>query len=108
LIEIPQDDFADAHTETLSAISAKVPIIFQAALDAGQFAGFADFLILDSYWNSSRDKRGNVTLCQPHTTPIPPLSRLMPNRLSGQSHAFLTFPSLARTTAKQPRSEPAH
>ena len=47
LVEIPTDDFADAHTKTLSAISAKVPIIFQAALDAGQFAGFADFLILD-------------------------------------------------------------
>jgi predicted RecB family nuclease len=47
LIEIPKDDFADARTETLSAISAKAPIIFQAALDAGQFAGFADFLILD-------------------------------------------------------------
>jgi hypothetical protein len=47
LVEIPKDDFADAHTQTLSAISAKVPTIFQAALDAGQFAGFADFLILD-------------------------------------------------------------
>jgi predicted RecB family nuclease len=47
LVEIPKENFADAHTETLSAISAKVPIIFQAALDAGQFAGFADFLILD-------------------------------------------------------------
>ena len=31
LVEIPKDDFANAHTETLSAISAKVPIIFQAA-----------------------------------------------------------------------------
>ena len=47
LVEIPKDDFADARTETLSAISAKVPIIFQATLDAGQFAGFADFLVLD-------------------------------------------------------------
>src|ERR1700730_6743316 len=46
LVEISKDDFADAHTETLSAISAKVPIIFQAAFDAGRFAGFADFLIL--------------------------------------------------------------
>src|SRR6478735_3159467 len=33
LVEIPKNDFADARTETLSAISAKVPIIFQAALD---------------------------------------------------------------------------
>jgi hypothetical protein len=47
LIEIPKADFANAHAETLTAIGAKVPIIFQAALDAGQFAGFADFLILD-------------------------------------------------------------
>jgi len=47
LVEIPKDDFAKARSETLSAISAKVPIIFQAALDAGQFAGFADFLVLD-------------------------------------------------------------
>jgi predicted RecB family nuclease len=47
LVEIPKDDFADARTKTLSAIIAMVPIIFQAALDAGQFAGFADFLILD-------------------------------------------------------------
>ena len=47
LVEIPKNDFADARAETLSAMSAKVPIIFQAALDAGQFAGFADFLILD-------------------------------------------------------------
>jgi hypothetical protein len=47
LIEIPKDHFADANTKTLSAINAKVPIIFQAALDAGRFAGFADFLILD-------------------------------------------------------------
>ena len=47
LVEIPKANFADAHSETLSAIRAKVPIIFQAALHAGQFAGFADFLILD-------------------------------------------------------------
>jgi predicted RecB family nuclease len=47
LVEIPKADFADARSETLGAIRAKVPIIFQAALDGGQFAGFADFLILD-------------------------------------------------------------
>jgi hypothetical protein len=44
LVEIPKDDFAEARRETFSAMSAKLPIIFQAALDAGQFA---DFLILD-------------------------------------------------------------
>src|ERR1700677_311406 len=36
LVEIHKDDFADAHSKTLEAIRAKVPIVFQAALDAGQ------------------------------------------------------------------------
>ena len=36
-----------ARAQTLSAISAKVPIIYQAALADGLFAGFADFLLLD-------------------------------------------------------------
>src|SRR5271165_2225854 len=47
LVEIPTNDSSDARAKTLLAMSAKVPIIFQAALDAGRFAGFADFLILD-------------------------------------------------------------
>ena len=45
LVEIPKINFAAAQTMTLSAISAKAPIIYQAALEAGQFAGFADFLL---------------------------------------------------------------
>jgi len=47
LVEIPKDDFADARTETLAAIRNRAPIIFQAALQDGVLAGFADFLILD-------------------------------------------------------------
>ena len=45
LVEIIKDDPVAARTKTLSAISAKAPIIFQAALESEQFAGFSDFLI---------------------------------------------------------------
>jgi predicted RecB family nuclease len=48
LVTIPKDDPIAARERTLSAIEAKAPIIFQAALEDGAFAGFADFLILDS------------------------------------------------------------
>ena len=48
LVEIPKDDFATARTNTLAAISAKAPIIYQAALESGRFAGFADFLMIDA------------------------------------------------------------
>ncbi len=47
LIEIPKHDPAGARQQTLSAISAKVSIIYQAALESGHFSGFADFLMLD-------------------------------------------------------------
>ncbi|MCS6286387.1 MAG: TM0106 family RecB-like putative nuclease [Nitrospira sp.] len=47
LIEISRNDPAGAREQTLSAISAKTPIIYQAALESGPFAGFADFLMLD-------------------------------------------------------------
>jgi uncharacterized protein len=47
LVEIAKDDFEAAQTATLTAIKNKVPIIYQAALQDGVFAGFADFLILD-------------------------------------------------------------
>ncbi len=47
LVEIPKDNFAAASLKTLSVIKAKAPIVYQAALESGQFAGFADFLILD-------------------------------------------------------------
>jgi uncharacterized protein len=48
LFEVPKGDPVVARTETLSAINAKAPIIYQAALENGQFAGFADFLALDA------------------------------------------------------------
>jgi len=47
LVEIPKNHPVLARTQTLSAIRAKVPIIYQAALEHGPFAGFADFLLLD-------------------------------------------------------------
>lgn len=47
LVEIQKSDTAIALTMTLSAIREKAPIIYQAALENGMFAGFADFLILD-------------------------------------------------------------
>lgn len=47
LVEISKDDTVAAHLETISAIKARAPIIYQAALQDEQFAGFADFLILD-------------------------------------------------------------
>ena len=47
LVEIPKFNFATACTTTISAIAAKAPIIYQAALEASQFAGYADFLLLD-------------------------------------------------------------
>ncbi|MCX6878390.1 MAG: hypothetical protein NTW21_31945 [Verrucomicrobia bacterium] len=47
LAEVPKGDLAIARTATLSAISSKAPIIYQAALECERFAGFADFLLLD-------------------------------------------------------------
>ena len=47
LLEISKGNFASAHAATLAAIKDKAPIIYQAALQRGVFAGFADFLILD-------------------------------------------------------------
>jgi uncharacterized protein len=46
VVEISREDPA-AHAKTNAAVQAKAPIIFQAALQDGVFAGFADFLILD-------------------------------------------------------------
>src|SRR5512133_3267275 len=50
LIEIPKDQhkFDAAHAATLEAIKKKAPIIYQAALQNGAFAGYADFLKLDN------------------------------------------------------------
>ncbi len=49
LVEVSRDDFATASSKTMSVIQARAPIIYQAALRSGQFAGFADFLILDGF-----------------------------------------------------------
>ena len=47
VIEIPTHDFAVARAQTLAAIHTKAGVIYQAALGNDQFAGFADFLMLD-------------------------------------------------------------
>ena len=38
LMEIPKDDAATAHLETIAAIKAQAPIIYQAALEDREFA----------------------------------------------------------------------
>ena len=48
LVEIPKAKTEAARTQTIAAINAKAPIIYQAALESGRFAGFADFLTLDT------------------------------------------------------------
>ena len=47
VLEIPTRDPVIAREQTRSAIRAKTPVIYQAALTAGPFSGFADFLLLD-------------------------------------------------------------
>jgi uncharacterized protein len=46
--EIPRSDLKHASAATTVAIASKVPIIYQAALSDDRFAGYSDFLILDS------------------------------------------------------------
>lgn len=48
VVEIARGDLAAAQETTLTAIQAKSPIVYQAALYSEQFAGFADFLMLDA------------------------------------------------------------
>jgi len=48
LVEISREDPATAVLKTITAIEQGVPLIYQAALQSGRFAGFADFLILDA------------------------------------------------------------
>lgn len=48
LTEIKKSDFASARKDTISAIRSKSSIVFQAALEHDGFAGYADFLILDT------------------------------------------------------------
>ena len=49
LVEVIKADFDTARVETRSAIKSKAPIIYQAAVESGQFAGLADFLLLDTF-----------------------------------------------------------
>ncbi len=49
LVQIPTNDQPLAQAKTLLAIDAKAPVIYQAALECGRFAGFADFLELDAF-----------------------------------------------------------
>ena len=46
--EIPGRDPAQALGQTLAAMAATAPVIYQAALHSGRFSGFADFLLLDA------------------------------------------------------------
>ncbi len=48
VVEIATRDVTSARSQTLAAITAKAPIIYQATLHSGQFAGYADFLMLDA------------------------------------------------------------
>ncbi|HAP40155.1 MAG TPA: hypothetical protein DCQ94_10400, partial [Nitrospira sp.] len=47
MVEIHARDQAVALEETLAAIRARTPILYQAALEQAPFAGSADFLLLD-------------------------------------------------------------
>jgi uncharacterized protein len=46
IVEIPNDDLPSANEKTISALRAKAPVVYQAALGHGKFAGFADFIEL--------------------------------------------------------------
>ena len=48
LVTIDKHPSADPFQKTLDAIACKAPVIYQAALKCGQFAGYADFMELDS------------------------------------------------------------
>lgn len=48
LVEIPKSNTETAQKQTLTAIHSKAPVIYQAALGSGRFAGFTDFLTLDT------------------------------------------------------------
>ena len=47
LREIGKNDFAAAREETVAALADRASIVFQAALEHDEFAGYADFLILN-------------------------------------------------------------
>lgn len=46
LVEISRHD-SDALKNTLSAIGARTPIVYQGSLESDRFAGFTDFIVLD-------------------------------------------------------------
>ena len=48
LTAISKDRDSEARISTLKAIESKAPIIYQARLELGEFAGYADFLFLSS------------------------------------------------------------
>ena len=48
VVEIQANNSMAAREHTLSAIEAKAPVIYQAALHSGPFAGYADFLMLNA------------------------------------------------------------
>lgn len=48
IAEIRSDDLTLAKAMTVAAFQAKAPIVYQAALELGVFAGFADFIELAS------------------------------------------------------------
>ena len=47
VVEIQGRNLAEACEHTIAAIQSQAPIIYQAALQSGPFAGYADFLMLD-------------------------------------------------------------
>ena len=47
VVEIRAKNLTEASKQTLAAIESKAPVIYQAALQSGQFAGYADFVMLD-------------------------------------------------------------
>jgi len=48
MVEVASKNFNVAHMETLAALAAGAPLIYQAALGSGRFQGFADFVERDA------------------------------------------------------------
>src|SRR5690349_14293958 len=47
VVEIRARSLAEARDKTLAAMQSKAPVIYQAAMHSGRFAGYADFLRVD-------------------------------------------------------------
>ena len=95
LVEIAKDDSAAAVESTLKAIKTGVPIIFQAALQNEAFAGFADFLVLDS---SQRYETVNVS-SPPCPTGALAMGPRPPRALSLSSRTGVGWSSVAVDTS---------